>query len=101
MSKIMRLRWLTLLLIIFLGGCSYSSKMNKKVSTWIGRTKSDLIQKWGTPSNVYPLIGNRNELYYRDYKPPYNSEDDIYFRADSTGKIDSAWWFHYKHGRLD
>ena len=68
--------------------------MNKKVNAWLGRTKSELIQEWGTPSEVQPLIGKRTELFYREYKPPYNYEDDIYFRADSTGKIDSAWWYH-------
>jgi hypothetical protein len=86
-------------------GPSYQERrddMEKSMQFWVGKTETELVTKWGPPSNVYKLAGGSKELTYRYVNRPYGSyywgyRDWSYrvergFTVDSSGTIIAYRW---------
>src|SRR5689334_2898914 len=94
------------IIIGFLSGCgpSYQERrddIEKSMKFWIGKSETQLVAKWGPPSNVYNLTDGSKELTYRYVNRPYpgyyyygggSYRTERGFTIDTTGTIIAYRW---------
>lgn len=66
-----------LLTALFFSSCGPSleerrEEIEKAMKSWIGKSETELVAKWGPPSNVYKMTDGSKELTYI-YRHNYNS----------------------------
>jgi len=88
----------------FLTGCGPSLQerrddIEKSMKFWVGKSETQLVAKWGPPSDVYDLNDGSKEITYRYihrysswywYPGSYRSERG--FTVDSIGTIVAYRW---------
>lgn len=47
------MRLLTIVVLLALTGCATTGNYERKLQTWMGHSESDVISRWGPPTNVY------------------------------------------------
>ena len=52
-----------LLIILFAVGCSSTAERTKIMNTWMGHTRSHLIERWGPPNSVFDYVGDDGKRY--------------------------------------
>jgi hypothetical protein len=76
-------------------------EIEKSMQFWVGKTETQLVAKWGPPSNTYDLADGARELTYYYHHPNYyhsfyyggyNWRSERGFTVDSTGKIIAYRW---------
>ena len=90
---------------LFLSGCgpSYQERrddIEKSMKFWVGKSETQLVAKWGPPSNVYDLTDGSKEITYRyvhgsNYGPYYGGwsyRTERGFTVDTTGTIIAYRW---------
>jgi hypothetical protein len=80
------MRILFLCFIAFIiAGCRTSEQFEKNISTWIGRSETELVIMEGTPDGVYQIDENQKVLTYKDSRQVISSGSKPQYRTRIIG----------------
>jgi hypothetical protein len=81
------------LLALFLSSCGPSDaerreEINSSMKSWVGKSETELVARWGVPTKTYKTTDGSRELTYLN---TYTSSSPGYAWYDSWGRL------HYSH----